>query len=239
MGAAVDNVHHRHRQKPCLGAADVAIQRQFRFLGRGLGDRQADPEDGVGTKATLVGSPVQIDHGLIDLYLVDSLHTGDGVKDLAVDGSNGLGNTLSSIAAHVAVAQFNGFVNTGGSARRHGGPSPGAGFQGHIDLYRGIATAIQDLARGNVNDGSHLVKAPLPCAAVYYRLSIGRSVLVDRIPSGERRKLIPPSLLPGKHAASPKVTSQGSAEARSRSLQVSPWPNGRNQATPQQQPATD
>jgi hypothetical protein len=34
---AVDDVHHRHRQDPGLGAADVAVERQAGGLGGGLG----------------------------------------------------------------------------------------------------------------------------------------------------------------------------------------------------------
>ena len=48
--AAVDDVHHRHRQQPGLRAADVAVERQLRLVRRRLGDRQADAEDGVGAE---------------------------------------------------------------------------------------------------------------------------------------------------------------------------------------------
>ena len=61
MGAAVDDVHHRHRQHVGAGAADIAVERQVRFLRRRLGDREADAQDGVGAQAGLVRRAVELD----------------------------------------------------------------------------------------------------------------------------------------------------------------------------------
>ena len=40
VGAAVDDVHHRHRHHLAVHAAEVAEERQLKFGGGGLGDRQ-------------------------------------------------------------------------------------------------------------------------------------------------------------------------------------------------------
>ena len=52
--AAVEDVHHRHRQQVRVRAAEVAEQRQLGGLGGGLGDRERDAEDRVGAEPGLV-----------------------------------------------------------------------------------------------------------------------------------------------------------------------------------------
>ena len=61
VGAAVEDVHHRHRQHVGVGAADVAVQRQAELVGRGLGHGQRHAEDGVGAEAGLVVGAVEVD----------------------------------------------------------------------------------------------------------------------------------------------------------------------------------
>src|SRR5436189_304734 len=51
MRAAVDDVHHRHRQDVGLGAADITVERQAGGVGRGLGHRQRNAENGIGAEA--------------------------------------------------------------------------------------------------------------------------------------------------------------------------------------------
>ena len=70
MRAAVEDVHHRHRQHVRVRAAEVAEQRQVGGLGGGLGDGQRDAEDGVGAERALVGGAVQVDHRLVDQPLL-------------------------------------------------------------------------------------------------------------------------------------------------------------------------
>ena len=70
MRAAVEDVHHRHRQQVRVGAADVAEERQAGRLGGGLGDGERDAEDRVGAELGLVGRAVEVDHRLVDEALV-------------------------------------------------------------------------------------------------------------------------------------------------------------------------
>src|SRR6266699_4523726 len=74
MHAAIDDVHHRYRQGPRRGAADVAIQRHVEGFRRGLGTGQRHAEDGVGAEPALVGRAVEIDHDLVDLHLLLDRH---------------------------------------------------------------------------------------------------------------------------------------------------------------------
>ena len=52
--AAVEHVHHRNRQHVGADPADVAVQGQADLVGRGVGHRERDAEDGVGAEAGLV-----------------------------------------------------------------------------------------------------------------------------------------------------------------------------------------
>ena len=70
-----------------------------------LGSGQRDAEDGVGAEAALVGSTVEGDKRLVDLDLCLGVHTADGIKNLAVDGIDGLAHALAEIAL-AAIAQF-------------------------------------------------------------------------------------------------------------------------------------
>ena len=85
MGAAVDDVHQRHRQGAGADAAQVTIERQAGLLGRGLGDREADPENGVGAELGLVGAAVELDHHAVDQALVLGVEPGEQVEQVVVD----------------------------------------------------------------------------------------------------------------------------------------------------------
>jgi hypothetical protein len=90
VGAAVDDVHHRHRQHAGRDAADVLVERQAGRLGGGLGGGQRDAEDGVGAQAALVGRAVQLDHQVVDAALVFGVDARQRVEQLAIDRVHGL-----------------------------------------------------------------------------------------------------------------------------------------------------
>ena len=87
MRAAIDDVHHRHRQHARGGAADIAIERQVVGDRRGFRDRKRHAEDRIGAEPRLVGRAVERDHGLVDLGLRFGVHAADGVENLAFDRS--------------------------------------------------------------------------------------------------------------------------------------------------------
>ena len=155
MHAAIDDVHHRHRQRPRRGAADIAIERHVEGFRGGLGDCQRDAENGVGAEAALVRRAVEIDHDLVDLDLLLGVHVAERLEDLAVDGLDRLLHALAEIARLVAVAQLDRLMRAGGGARRHRGAAHRAVFQHHIDFDRGIAAAVENFAADDVDDGGH------------------------------------------------------------------------------------
>jgi hypothetical protein len=155
VGAAVDDVHHRHRERARVDAADVAVQRDAQVLRRGLGAGEADGQQRVSAEARLVGRAVQLDHDLVDLDLVGGVEAREGVEDLALHVAHSLGHALAAVAGLVAVAQLHRLVRAGGGAGGHGGAADRAAVQHHLRFHRGVAAAVQDFAGDDVDDGGH------------------------------------------------------------------------------------
>ena len=157
MHAAIDDVHHRHRQKPRRRAADIAVERQV--IGQraaALADGERDAEDGVGAEPAFVGRAVERDHGFVDLDLRLGIHAGERVENLAVDRLDRVAHALAEIALLVAVAQLDGLVRAGRGARRHAGAAARAVLKHDIDLDGRIAAAVQNFPADNVDDGGHV-----------------------------------------------------------------------------------
>ena len=180
MHAAVDDVHHRHRQEPRGGAPDIAVERLPLRRSRGLGDRKRDAEDRVGAEPALVGRAVERDHGLVDLDLRLGVHPADRVEDFAVDRLDGVAHALAEIA-FAAVAQLDGFVRAGRGARGHGGAAAGAVGKDDVDLYGRVAAAVENLAADDIDDGCH-TRSPM---------ARPRRLLQDRRGSGHVRHVWP------------------------------------------------
>jgi len=155
MHAAVDDVHHRHRQGPRRGAADIAIERHVEGFGRRLGAGQRNAEDGVGAEPALVRGAVEVDHDLVDLDLFLDRLVAQRIENLAVDGVDRLLHALAEVTLLVAVPQFHRLMRARGGARGHRRAADRAVFQHHIDFNRGIAAAIENFTADDVDDGGH------------------------------------------------------------------------------------
>jgi hypothetical protein len=124
VGAAVEDVHHRDGQNVGINATDVAVERQAKRIGSSFGNCQRSAEHGIGAKAGFVGGAIQIDHGHIDGFLLNSIVSEQGIRDITIDVFNSFENTLAEVAGFIAVSHFQRFVNTGGGARGHCCPAP-------------------------------------------------------------------------------------------------------------------
>ncbi len=155
MLAAVDDVHHRHRQQPRRGAADIAVERLAAGIGGGLGDGQRDAQNGIGAQTGLVGCAVQLDQRAVDGHLLGRVRTHQRLGDLAVDGGHRVEHALAQIARLVAVAQFDRLMLAGGGARGHGGAPHRPVFEDHIHLDGRIAAAVKDFAAGDIENRGH------------------------------------------------------------------------------------
>ena len=153
--AAVDDVHHRHRQDVGVRATDVAEQRQLRRLGRGAGDSQRDAEDRVGADLGLVVGAVQVDHRLVDQPLLGGVQPQQRRAQVVEHREHSLLDTLAAVAAGVAVATLGRLERAGGGTRGHARAGDRAVVQGHLDLDGGVAARVQDLAGADGLDAGH------------------------------------------------------------------------------------
>jgi hypothetical protein len=152
--AAIQDIHHRHGQKPRRGPSHVAIEWRAMGDGRGLGGRERHAQDGIGAEPALVRRAVEGDERLINLGLRLGIHPADGIEDFAVDGVDRLAHTLAEIAL-AAVAQFDRLVCPGRGSRGHRGAAPCAILKHDIDLDGWIAAAVEDFAADDIGDGCH------------------------------------------------------------------------------------
>jgi hypothetical protein len=155
VNAAVENVHHGNRQQVRIDAADISIKRQSHRVRRGLCGCKADSQDRVRSKAALVLSSVEGDHRLVEPDLVFGVEPDDLVCDLAVNCGDGLSDALAAPSALVSVPHLDRLVSASRSARRNSGPAHASILQGNIDFDSGIAPAVENLARVDIDDRSH------------------------------------------------------------------------------------
>ena len=90
MFAAIDDVHHRHRQNAGRGAADITIERLAGEFRRRLGCGQRYAQNGIGPQTTLVVGAVQLDHRLVNGDLFGGVDANQGLGDFTVHGRHGL-----------------------------------------------------------------------------------------------------------------------------------------------------
>ena len=153
--AAVEHVHHRHRQHVRVGAADVAVQRHAALLGDRLRRRERHAEDRVGAEPALgVGAVERAQLGVED-PLVGGVEPGDRVADLAVHVRDRVLHALAAVA-DLAVAELDRLVRAGAGAARHRRPAAGARDQLDLDLDGRVAAGVQDLPRRDVVDDAQV-----------------------------------------------------------------------------------
>ncbi len=157
VGPAVQNVHHRHGQQVRVGAAEVAEQRQVAGLGGGVRHGEGDAEDRVGAQRGLVGGGVQVEHGLVDQALLGGVVADQLGADLLDDREHGLLHALAEVTALVPVAQLQGLEGAGGGPGGDRGAAGAAVVEADLDLDRGIASRVEDLAGYDDVDGRHEV----------------------------------------------------------------------------------
>ena len=144
--AAVDDVHHRHRQRPRLGAAEPAVERHARLRGRRLRGRERDAEDRVRAEPPLFGVPSSsiIARSTARWSAASSPRTAPASSPL--DVRDRLRHALAAVGGLAAVAQLDGLELPGRSAGRNGRAAERAGLEPHVDLDGRVAARVEDLA---------------------------------------------------------------------------------------------
>ena len=155
MGAAVENVHHRHRHDARERAAKVAIERHADRQRRGARRSHRHGEERVGAELRLVWRAVELQHRRVDSQLVRGVATAEAGRDRLLDIPNGVPNAFAAVAVSLAVAQLDRLVLARAGAARNSRSAKGAVVENNVGFDGGIAAAIEDLAGVDVDDLGH------------------------------------------------------------------------------------
>ena len=138
VDAAVENVHHGHRQYVSIRPTDVAIQRDFEVVSGCFGDGQAGAEDRVCTYSALVIGAVEVEQFTVDPTLIERFEPFEHAGDFAVHKPDRRQHSLAHVAV-ATVAKLDGLVLASRSTTRNGGPTASARRKHDFDLDRGVS----------------------------------------------------------------------------------------------------
>ena len=119
------------------------------------------PRIALAPSLVLLGGTVRGDQRGIDSALVEGIEAHDGIGALVVDVLDGLRDALAQVATLVAVAQLACLKGAGRSARRHHCAAKAAVLEHDLDLYGGVAAAVEHLATVDIQNVTHVVSLSL------------------------------------------------------------------------------
>ena len=155
MRAAVDDIHHRHRQGHRTRTAEIAIERQSGLFGRSLGNRHRHRQRCVGAESGLVVGTVEFDQDLVDIRLLAGVEAHDRLGNLGVDVLDRTQHTFATVTRRIAIAQFDRLARAGRGPGWHGCTAHRARFKQYIAFDRGVAAGIDHLTSDNVDNRAH------------------------------------------------------------------------------------
>nr|pir phosphopyruvate hydratase - Deinococcus radiodurans (strain R1) [Deinococcus radiodurans] len=142
VGAAVDDVHHGHRQGLGVGAAEVAVERDVELGSGGAGSREAHRQNRVAAHVALVGGAVHVHQRLVDGGLLTGVHADEGRAEGLTHVLHGTFHALAHVPL-AAVTQFERLVAAGTRSRRHDGPARKTAVEVDFGFDGGVPTRIQ------------------------------------------------------------------------------------------------
>ena len=116
MLAAVEDVHHRHRQHMRV-RRQIPVERHALGRGRGMGRGERHTQHRIGAQMGLVLGAVEFDQALVQTGLVVGVASPHLRRDQRGDVADRLQHALAAVALGVAVAQFQRLVDPGGGPR--------------------------------------------------------------------------------------------------------------------------
>ena len=140
MSAAVQDIHHGHRQCPGVGAAYIPVQGQAGAYGARFGRSKADSEDGIGAQLAFVFGAVQLQQHFIYARLVCNIPAQYFLRDELVDILYSIQYAFSQVGTFIAVSQLCSFVDACGCPGGYRCSSHSAVFRENIDLYGRITS---------------------------------------------------------------------------------------------------
>ncbi len=120
-----------------------------------MGRRERDGQESVGAETRFVLRAIEVDHLLVDAFLVGHVVTQEGLLKNRVDVLDSFEDPFTAVALLVAVAQLDGLARTSGRARGHGRPTQGARVENHVGFDGGIAAGIDNLAAADGGNSAH------------------------------------------------------------------------------------
>ena len=154
--SAVEHVQHRRRQHAGIDAAKIAIERNLQRLRHGARAGHRDRQNRIRAQLALVRRAVQRNHGLVDQPLIGRVHAFQLRRNHALHIFDGLQNALAHVVALVAVAQLDGLMFAGRSARRHNRAAHRAAFQNHVCFHGRVSARVKNFACTYGNNLSHV-----------------------------------------------------------------------------------
>ena len=154
VGAAVQDVEHRDRERVRVGTAHGPVEGNLQLVGHRLGAGQRDGQDGVGPEPALVGRPVQVDQGEVDRPLVERVQPAiaSAISPLTLATARWTPLPPNRLAA---VAQLDRLVDARRCTRRSDGTPTRPGVEQDLGLDGRVATGVEDLAPDHVLNGAH------------------------------------------------------------------------------------
>src|SRR4051794_32755867 len=185
MNPAIDDIHHRHRQRAGEDAADIAVERDSGLCRDGSRTGEADTEDRVGPEPGLVRRAVEFDYLAVDGELVLGVEARKDLEYLAIYHFDSLQHPPPT-EPRPAVTLLDRLVRAGGRTGRNRRAADHPGLEGHLYFDGRIAPAIEDLASMNVVDRGHvlLLESPNPTGCALARRS--KAIKFSRIAGNAR-----------------------------------------------------
>ena len=149
MAAAVEHIHHRHRQHIRV-AIEITVQRHAVRRGGRISGGERHAEHRVGAELRLVLGAVKRDQRVIDRGLIRGVGALEPGRDRTVDVGDGAQNALAAVTLGIAVAQFQSLMRSRRGARRHRRAAKRSVFESNIDFDGRIAAAVDNFARVNM-----------------------------------------------------------------------------------------
>src|SRR6266850_4344958 len=121
--SAVDDVHHRHRQRACIWSTEIFVERDLKVIRRRACGRKGDRQQRICPQLGLCGTAIERDEHTVDLRLIQRIHTRYLRSDNLVYVMEGFQDAFTGITFLIIVTQFDSLMLTGGGAGRNSGSS--------------------------------------------------------------------------------------------------------------------
>ncbi len=154
MSSPVQHVEERNRQHSGCRPAEIPEQRDIQRRGSSPGGGQRHGKDGVGTQPTLVGRAVQIEHDLVERFLIGDVPADHRRRDLIQNVGYGPRNALAAVAVST-ISKLNSFERPRRCSRRHRCSAEGAASEKHLGLDGRVSPGVEDFTGPDHVDGGH------------------------------------------------------------------------------------